>query len=278
MWFLLNIKLHCVQNHLAEVGMEKITSRSNNLIKDIAKLFASRKARYENQKFALEGARLCFDAVNSGYEPEVLLFTEELQGRYPAEIERAIAASKRAVVISGEVAARLSDTQSPQGVFAVCSMKPFAEKAEEGGKYIALDNLQDPSNLGAILRTAEALGVNGAILYNCCDAYNPKALRAAMGSSLRMPMIISENLVKDINELKAGGYSVYATVPDSRARDITTVSFEPSCVCVIGNEGNGISDEVKAACSELITINMRGRAESLNASMAGAITMWEMLR
>ena len=145
-------------------------------------------------------------------------------------------------------------------------------------KYIALDNLQDPANLGAILRTAEALGIGGAILYNCCDAYNPKALRAAMGSSLRLPMIISDNLVRDITELKANGFSVFATVPDRDAQDITKISFPASSVCVIGNEGNGISDEVKAASGNLVTINMLGRAESLNASMAGAIAMWEMLR
>lgn len=258
--------------------MEKITSKANSLIKETAKLFTSRKARYENHQFALEGARLCFDAVNSGYQPDVLLFTEELQEKYPAEIENAIASSKRACVISGEVASKLSETQTPQGVFAVCSMKPFAEKAEPGKKYIALDNLQDPANLGAILRTAEALGVSGAILYNCCDAYNPKALRAAMGSSLRLPLIISDNLAEDIINLKSNGFSVYATVPDGDAKDITKVGFPASSICVIGNEGNGISAEVKAACSELVTINMLGRAESLNASMAGAIAMWEMLR
>ncbi len=258
--------------------MEKITSKSNNLIKETAKLFTSRKARYENHQFALEGARLCFDAINSGYAPEMLFFTEELQSKYPAEIEKAVAASKRAALISSEVSAKLSETQTPQGVFAVCAMKPFAERAEQGKKYIALDNLQDPANLGAILRTAEALGIGGAILYNCCDAYNPKALRAAMGSSLRLPMIISDNLVRDITELKANGFSVFATVPDRDAQDITKISFPASSVCVIGNEGNGISDEVKAASGNLVTINMLGRAESLNASMAGAIAMWEMLR
>ncbi len=258
--------------------MEKITSKANSLIKETAKLFTSRKARYENQKFALEGARLCFDAVNSGYEPDVLLFTQELWQKYPDEIEKACAISKRTAVISSEIAGKLSETQTPQGVFAVCGMKPFAKAAEPGKKYIALDGLQDPANLGAIIRTAEALGISGAILFNCCDAYNPKALRAAMGSSLRLPMIISNNLAEDINSLKEQGFSVYATVPDSEATDITRIDFPASSVCVIGNEGNGISAEVKAACSEFITINMLGRAESLNASMAGAIAMWEMLR
>ena len=138
--------------------------------------------------------------------------------------------------------------------------------------------MQDPANLGAVIRTAEALGINGAILYNCCDLYNPKALRASMGSILRLPVLISENLAEDIKAYKANGFKSYAAVPDSNARDITKVDFFGSDICVIGNEGNGVSNQVLSACDELITINMLGRAESLNAFAAGAITMWEMLR
>ncbi|MDE5996506.1 MAG: RNA methyltransferase, partial [Eubacterium sp.] len=128
------------------------------------------------------------------------------------------------------------------------------------------------------IRTAEALGINGAICYNCCDIYNPKALRASMGSILRLPVILSDNLVSDIEAAKENGFSFYATVPDKHAEDITKINFPASSVIIIGNEGNGISEEVKAAANKLVTINMLGRAESLNASMAGAIAMWEMLR
>ena len=129
----------------------------------------------------------------------------------------------------------------------------------------------------AIVRTAEALGINGALLHNCCDVYNPKALRASMGGMLRLPFMQSENLAEDIKKYKSQGFSVYAAVPDASAQDITKIEFHGSDICVIGNEGNGVSGEVLAECAPL-TINMLGRAESLNASVAGTIVMWEMLR
>ena len=98
-----------------------------------------------------------------------------------------------------------------------------------------------------------------------------------MGGALRLPVLIVDDLAAEINKLKTRGFSVYAAVPDSSAADIKTIEFNGSDICVIGNEGNGVSDEVKKACSGFLTINMLGRAESLNASVAAAIVMWEML-
>lgn len=257
--------------------MEKITSKSNNLIKEVKKLFTSRKARNENRKFVLEGARLCFDVLNSEYKPLVLLITENAFEKYRDKCEALVDKFEKSYLISADISQKLSDTENPQGIFAVCEMKNNDFKPEKGKKYIALDELQDPSNLGAIIRTGEALGIDGAILYNCCDVYNPKTLRASMGSVLRLPFVVSDNLAQDILKYRKDGFSVYATVPDSSAKDIKTVDFNGSDICVIGNEGNGVSKEVQSASDALVTINMLGRAESLNASVAGAITMWEML-
>lgn len=263
----------------AEVfGMEKITSRNNDLIKTTKKLFTSRKARTENGKFVLEGARLCFDVLNSVYCVDSFFVTEKAMEKYPRECADMERISKRSFIISEDVAQKLGETENTQGVFAVCEILNSNTDINENKKYIALDSLQDPSNLGAIIRTAEALGIDGAICYNCCDLFNPKSLRASMGSILRMPVILSENLVDDIERAKQIGFEVYATVPSRAAKDIRTVNFSKSSICIIGNEGNGISEEVKNASTECVTINMLGRAESLNASMAGAITMWEMLR
>lgn len=258
--------------------MEKITSKSNSLIKEVKKLFTSRRARYESRKFVLEGARLCFDVLNSDCLPETLLITEKAREKYGEiclSLEKAFPAS---YLITQELAEKIGETQNTQGIFAVCSMNDSSLSLCKGKKYIALDELQDPSNLGAIIRTAEALGIDGAVLYNCCDIYNPKALRASMGSILRMPFLFSENLAADIEKFRKSGFSVYAAVPDSSARDIKTIDFSGSDICVIGNEGNGVSQAVIDASDCLITINMQGRAESLNAFVAGAITMWEMLR
>lgn len=258
--------------------MEKITSKSNEMIKNVKKLFTSRKARFEKNQFVLEGARLCFDVFNSDYRVVCFLVTEKAYEKYEAECKHMIDIASKSFLITNDIALKLADTENTQGIFAVCEFLSNDFKIEKNKKYIALDSLQDPSNLGAIIRTAEALGIDGAICFNCCDIYNPKALRASMGSILRLPVITSENLCIDIEHMKADGFSVYSAVPDSSAKDITKIDFNTSSVMIIGNEGNGISNEVQACSTDLVTINMLGRAESLNASMAGAIAMWEMLR
>lgn len=258
--------------------MEKITSKSNEMIKNVKKLFTSRKARFEKNQFVLEGARLCFDVFNSDYRVVCFLVTEKAYEKYETECQHMIDIASKSFLITNDIALKLADTENTQGIFAVCEFLSNDFKIEKNKKYIALDSLQDPSNLGAIIRTAEALGIDGAICYNCCDIYNPKALRASMGSILRLPVITSENLCIDIEHMKADGFSVYSAVPDSSAKDITKIDFNTSSVMIIGNEGNGISNEVQACSTDLVTINMLGRAESLNASMAGAIAMWEMLR
>lgn len=257
--------------------MEKITSRSNNLIKHIKKLFTSHKYRAENFQFALEGARLCFDVLNSECGADILLLTETADCKYADKCSQLVNGFDKVFYISDELAAYLSETKNPQGVFAVCSQRTGSFYPERGKKYIALDKIQDPANLGAIIRTAEALGVDGAVLSGCCDLYNPKVLRSSMGGVLRLPVLQCDDLAKEIRNLNSQGFNSYAAVPDSSAPDIKDISFNGSDICVIGNEGNGVSDDVKEACSGLLTINMLGRAESLNASVAAAIVMWEML-
>ncbi len=258
--------------------MEKITGRNNELIKHVKKLFVSRRERMQQGRFVLEGARLSFDVLNSPYNPELFLITEKAAKKFEKQYKEMIKTAGSAYFISEDIADKLSETENTQGVFCVCRMQNTPYGIEANKKYIALDSLQDPANLGAIIRTAEALGIDGAICFNCCDIYNPKALRASMGSILRLPVILSENLVEDIEKAKKSGFGVFAAVPDKNAADITKIDFPASSVCIIGNEGNGISEAVKAAAGQLVTIHMLGRAESLNASMAGAIAMWEMMR
>jgi len=256
--------------------MEKITSKSNDIIKDTKKLITSSKARARSGAFVLEGARLCFDVLNSVYRIKTLLVTEKIFEKYPLEISAAVDRSERAYIISEEISQKLSDTETPQGVFAVCEMIDSDERIS-GSKLIALDNVQDPSNMGAIIRTAEALGIDGIISYKSCDIYNPKTLRASMGSVLREKIFITDNLEKTLGELKSE-YKVYSAVPSRNAKKITEIDFSASSVCVIGNEANGVEENIKAVSDKLITIPMLGNAESLNASAAASIIMWEMLR
>ena len=256
--------------------MEKITSKNNTIIKDTKKLFTSSKARAEEKRFVLEGARLCFDVLNSVYEPENVFYTENIIKKYPSETNALITRCGGSYMITEEIAEKLSDTKSPQGIFLTVKMKNGENKIKN--KAIALDNVQDPSNVGAIIRSAEALGIDSVIVYSGCDVYNPKAIRASMGSVLRMNTIKTDNLTQLIKDLSSGGFATYATVPDSRATKITDIDFSGKTLCVIGNEANGVEDGIKAVCDSLVTIPMLGRAESLNASVAASITMWEMLR
>lgn len=259
--------------------MNRLDSVSNEKIKMAAKISSSAKARKEASLFFLEGLRLCRDAAVTGTEILYSFVTDKAYEKFTDDAEFIFSCCEEAYLISEAVADKLSLTQSSQGFFCLCKKKDALPLSaiDFSGKYIALENIQDPANLGAICRTAEALGIKGAIICGCCDRYSPKSQRAAMGSLLRLGIFESTDLCGDIEYLKSKGMAVYATSPDCASQKITDVSMNGGTVCVIGNEGNGVSEDVFSLCKK-ITIPMKGNAESLNASMAAAITMWEMMR
>lgn len=259
--------------------MEKITGKNNDLVKNIKKLLTSSKERKTQGLFVLEGARLVFDVLNSLYSVKYFLVTDKIYDKYNHECTLMLQRAQASFLISDDIAQKLGDTQNSQGVFAVCFIGDDDGSQPQSLKnQIALDNIQDPSNLGAIVRTAEALGIGRVVVGSGCDIYNPKALRASMGSMLRMNVLRCENLAQYLTDQKQQGYNIYATTPNSSARFISDVDFTQKSICVIGNEANGVSQEVINSCTDLVTIKMSGRAESLNASVAAAITMWEMVR
>lgn len=189
--------------------------------------------------------------------------------------------AERSFLVSEEVSEKLSDTKNPQGVFCICKMldkNTNIGKIKYNGKYIALENVSNPSNFGAVVRTAEAVGLDGVIVSGGCDIYNPKSQRAAMGSLFRLNIVEVDDLPDFLKSLAENGMSVYAGVPDSDAEKITEVDMKNGVVTIIGNEGNGISDATKQASTKLVTIPMQGRAESLNAAAAASIMIWEMMR
>lgn len=258
--------------------MEKITGKNNDLIKSVKKLLSSSKERRVNNSFVLEGARLVFDALHSLCRVKCFLVTEGAYAKYRTQCDEIIKLAEKSYLISDEISAKLSETENAQGVFAVFEMEEKPIDFKSNRKYIALDNVQDPGNLGTILRTAEALGIDGIIIGGGCDLYNPKVLRATMGAVFRVNTLRCSSAADVLSDLKEQGFKIYATSPDSSAKPITDVDFSKGCICVIGNEANGISESVAALADDLITIKMLGRAESLNASVAASITMWEMLR
>ncbi len=259
--------------------IEILKSRSNERIKKAVAIRKSARDRRKNGQFFLEGARLCSDAAKCGTKIDTLFFSDKAFEKYPSEIEQTAAVSRSVYRISQELCDFLSETESPQGVFCVCLMREDTDGMPvQSGKYIALDDVQNPDNLGAVARTAEALGIDGMIVYAGCDIYNPKAQRAAMGSLLRLPVIRTDDLCSLLKKCKENGIRTYASTPDSSAEKITSTDFSGGVVCVIGNEGAGISIDVINACDKRITIPMGGRAESLNAASAASILLWEMVR
>lgn len=255
-----------------------INAKNNPKIKEVKSLLSSSKDRKNSGLFVVEGVRLCRDALLSGCEIENVFCTENCAERFGDEIASLKDNCKAFFTVSNDVLKTISDTVTPQGVVCTVKIKQNSFKYANGKKYIALDTIQNPDNLGAISRTAEALGLDGMVICGGCDIYNPKALRASMGALFRLPIHICQSLEEEIENCEKLGINTFATVPDRDAKNVVTVDFSKGGMCIIGNEGNGVSKEIIEKCTERITIKMDGRAESLNAASAAAIIMWEMAR
>ncbi len=257
-------------------NFKKITSKDNSLIKLVCALQGSRKARLEHNLFVLEGLRICDDAYSCEIKFDKLIISETAYSKYEKAVEKFSKNADECYLIPDSLFKKISDTTSPQGIIAVASMPKKDNAINKNGRYIALENINDPSNLGAISRTAEALGVSGIILSaDGCDPYSPKSIRASMGTLFRMPLIIFEDFSKGISD---SGLRSFACVVDKEAKSITDVSFCDGSVVMIGNEANGLTNEAKQIANEQITIKMSGKAESLNAATAAAISIWEMMK
>ena len=258
--------------------MPVISSRANEKIKYAVRLGECASLRNGQKEFFLERARLCRDAAENGIEIKAAFFTEQAEEKYSAYVVAIKAVCPDCCTVTPDVAEKLAGTKSSQGVFCVCRMPVNGAKIDWSGRYIALENLQDPSNLGAVCRTAEALGLSGVIVSGGCDVYNPKALRAAMGSSLRINITETDSLVSVIENANRNGMLTLASTPRADAVKISEAEINGGVICCVGNEGSGLTDEIISACAQRVTIPMKGRAESLNASAAAAILMWEISR
>ena len=266
-----------------------ITSRDNRFIRLARQLVNDAKMRRTEGLFLTEGARLCADAAVSGIKMRVALYTSGAAMTYGKHLEEIRAVCPEVYQISESLSQTISDTTSPQGVFCICemldntaglvTMKRNLSLRSYATGWIALENLQDPANMGTIIRTAEAFGLDGLILSaDCCDIYNPKVLRGSMGGIFRLPIVTVGRMTDAVAEMQTAGMTCFACVPDDKTTPLTKTAFRPNSVCLIGNEGNGLRPETAAVCKQKITIPMAGQAESLNASMAAGIVMWEMAK
>ena len=254
--------------------MELITSKDNKRIKTVKKLIASASFRREESLFTAEGLRLCGDALSSGAQIESAYFSEDFLTKHPDFAERAEAAVKSCFVLKNSIFSALCDTKTPQGVLFVIKTLDKTldfDKMKKNGKVVALENIQDPTNLGTILRSAEAFGVDMvALSRDCCDIYAPKVIRGSMGAIFRQPFVIVDDMAAFIRDFNAIGAS-YAAVLDRDSTALSACDFSGAALCAVGNEGNGLSAAVIAACMQKVFIPMRGGAESLNASAAASI-------
>ena len=258
--------------------MKEILSKDNKLIKYIAKLQTSAKFRREECRFVAEGLRVCVEAAINKASIESVLITETALNKHKNEVVPLLESGADVYLTSEKALAAACDTKTPQGV--ICVIKTLDNNIDLdtiNNKYILLENVQDPSNLGTVLRTADALGLNGVIMTSdCCDIYSPKVCRGAMGALFRVPFMIIDNAPSFIRDFNKHGRSFAAVVRN--ADSVTDADFSGNTLIVVGNEGNGLTKETIEACSSAVTIKMCNNAESLNASIAAAILMWEMIK
>lgn len=254
----------------------EIYAKDNPLIKLASLLQVSHKARVQNNLFVLEGLRICMDAAENSIEFDKLIITKSAYEKHKTHINNFAKKSNKSYIVSENLFKKISDTSSPQGIIVLAKIPSVKIEISDKNRYIALENIADPANLGAVSRSAEALGIDGIILSsNGCDPYSPKSLRSSMGTLLRVPLYITDDVSDFIKQHNLKGY---ACVVDKNAENINSVKFLNGSVLMIGNEANGLSEKSKKEAFKLVTIPMQGKAESLNAAAAAAIAMWEMVR
>jgi RNA methyltransferase, TrmH family len=253
-----------------------ITSTKNPLIQT-AKGLQTKAARDASGLFLCEGEHMVAEALRAAPASVTALFVDDTQAnRYGALLQAAPAAAAQ-YAVPPYVLAALSQVKTPQGIAAMVRKPPLAALDALGLRIVLLENVQDPGNVGTILRTADAAGFSGCILTEgCADAFAPKTLRATMGSVFRVPMFIAADTAGAIRALAASGYAVVASALDGE--DFYARQNLPASVCLlVGNEGAGLSAEVKALATHRYRLPMRGGAESLNAAIAAAVFMYEII-
>ena len=262
-----------------------ITSTNNDRVKQVVAYVQKSKARKDGDVFVIEGMKMLREA------PVLQVREDYVTGRFldkATEEDKEILWRYGAEEVSDDVMKKMADTQTPQGVLAVVSQYHYTEeevlegynKDDEGAKplILILENIQDPGNLGTMLRSGEGAGVTGVILSKgSADIYNPKVIRSTMGSIFRMPFIYVENLAEMIKKLSANGINTYAAHLKG-TKNYDEFDYTKPTAFLVGNEGNGLTKETADAATEYILIPMKGEVESMNAATSAAILTFEASR
>lgn len=251
--------------------MEHITSRQNPVVSHIRKLGADRAYRRERGLFLVEGTKLLEECVRWGGEIDLLVCAEGFSLPFSVHVPRTIS-------VPQDLFKSLSTQDSPQGVLALCKLPALSPPDKlSGARYLVLDGVQDPGNVGTVWRTADAFGADGVFLiHGCADPCSPKTVRATMGACFRLPLWETDLEVLTAL-LSAADIPLRATALREDTADVRELGWRRAAA-VIGSEGKGISEATLSACDATVKIPMRERCESLNAAVAASVVLWEMYK
>ena len=248
--------------------VETLTSSKNHRVQFWRSL-KEKKARQDHGLFLVEGTRMVHEALTSSFEVDALLVREG------EAIPENLPSQSSVFILSHHVFDSVCDTRTPQGLAAVVRIRVCYLS---GHRLVALDGVRDPGNVGTILRTADAAGMDGLLLSpDCADVFSPKVLRSTMGSIFRIGLSFPENLADALVFLRSQGFSILSSQLDGSSF-FTREKMASSFVLVIGNEGSGVSPEVRDIATHRLALPMRGGAESLNAAVAAGIMMYDLMR
>ena len=262
-----------------------ITSVNNQQLRQVAALLKKAKERREKKAFVVEGPKMVEEApterLKAVYVSEFFENAIENQPLLRVLKDRCKVADATYEVVTDSVFKGVSDTQTPQGIMAVVRMPEYKMEqllAGEKTHLLILESIQDPGNLGTMVRTGEGAGITGLIMNKTTvDLFNPKTIRSTMGSIYRVPFIVTEDLGKTMIDLQADGISLYAAhLKGEHAYD--EEDYTKACGFLIGNEGNGLSDNIADLADTYIKIPMEGQVESLNAAISATLLMYEANR
>lgn len=256
----------------------ELTGIHNPLVKAAAEL-KQKKYRQQQGLFLAEGLRTVEEAV-AARAVQSIFYTAIEDDRTRSVLECAAERQVKLYCVSDGVMKKIADTETPQGIIAVCAMQqPSLEQLVAGGKLLlVLDRVGDPGNLGTMLRTADAAGIGGVVLLKgCADIYAPKTVRSSMGSLFHLPVLSGIGEAELLGGVRKAGYQLLVTCLDG-ADNLYKADLSGRLAFVMGNEANGVSEGLLAAADKRVYIPMQGRAESLNVAMAAGIVMFEALR
>ncbi|MBF0985911.1 MAG: RNA methyltransferase [Clostridiales bacterium] len=245
-----------------------ITSKDNEIIKNLKKL---KEKKYRLDSYIVEGIKMVKEAISENQEIALIAIREDFKIDFDTK-------NIKTVTISNKIFNDISDVKTPQGILAVIK-KNQNNQIETNQEYIlALDSLQDPGNMGTIIRTADSANINQIIINKTTvDPYSPKVIRSTMGAIYRTNIIEVEDLKATLKEMKLKGFQIITT--DLKAtQSIYDINYNNKTVVVIGNEANGVSQEILQTADKKVIIPMLGKTESLNASIAASIMIYEYVR